>query len=125
MNIILDKHIVTNNSRPLLIAEISCNHCGKLNLAKKIIKEAKFRGADFVKFQTYEPETMTLKSKRAIFKIKKGLWKGKRLWDLYDKAKTPFSWQKDLFGYAKKIGIFQSSLICCFDHLFTIIYAYC
>jgi len=105
MNIILDKHIVTNNSRPLLIAEISCNHCGKLNLAKKIIKEAKFRGADFVKFQTYEPETMTLKSKRAIFKIKKGLWKGKRLWDLYDKAKTPFSWQKDLFGYAKKIGI--------------------
>ena len=47
MNIILDKHIVTNNSRPLLIAEISCNHCGKLNLAKKIIKEAKFRGADF------------------------------------------------------------------------------
>ena len=36
MNIILDKHLVTKNSRPLLIAEISCNHCGKLDLAKKI-----------------------------------------------------------------------------------------
>ena len=31
-----------------------------------------------------------------------GLWKGKKLWELYDKAKTPFSWQKDLFEYTKK-----------------------
>ena len=105
MKIILDKHIVNKNSRPLMIAEISCNHCGSIKLAKKIIKEAKLRGADFVKFQTYEPETMTLKSENKIFKINKGLWKGKKLWDLYDKAKTPFDWQKELFAYAKKIKI--------------------
>lgn len=105
MKIILDKHIISKNSRPLLIAEISCNHCGSLKLAKKIIKEAKIQGADFVKFQTYEPKTMTLKSKNKIFRIDKGLWKGKELWDLYDKAKTPFKWQKELFQYAKKIKI--------------------
>ena len=46
---------------------------------------------------------MTLKSEKKIFKINKGLWKGKKLWDLYDKAKTPFDWQKKLFAYAKKI----------------------
>lgn len=105
MKINLDKYLITKNSRPLLIAEISCNHCGSLKLAKKIIKEAKLRGADFVKFQTYEPETMTLKSEKKIFKINKGLWKGKKLWDLYDKAKTPFEWQKKLFAYAKKLNI--------------------
>ena len=105
MNITLDKHTVSKNSRPLLIAEISCNHCGSLKLAKKIIKEAKLQGADFVKFQTYQPENMTLKSENKIFKINKGLWKGKKLWDLYDKAQTPFSWQKELFQYAKKIKI--------------------
>ena len=64
MNINLDKYLITKKSKPLLIAELSCNHCGSLNLAKKIIKEAKKQGADFVKFQTYEPGTMTLKSKK-------------------------------------------------------------
>lgn len=105
MNITLDKYLITKKSRPLLVAELSCNHCGSLKLAKKIIKEAKKQGADFIKFQTYEPGTMTLKSKKNIFKIKKGLWKGKKLWELYDKAKTPFSWQKKLFAYANKIKI--------------------
>ena len=68
MKINLDKYLITKSSRPLLIAEISCNHCGSLKLAKKIIKEAKFRGADFVKFQTYEPKTMTLKSEKKFLK---------------------------------------------------------
>ena len=34
------------------IAEISANHCGKLDLAKKLIKCAKVNGADAVKLQT-------------------------------------------------------------------------
>lgn len=105
MKIALDRYLITKKSRPLLVAELSCNHCGSLNLAKKIIKEAKAQGADLIKFQTYEPETMTLKSEKSVFKIKKGLWKNKKLWELYDKAKTPFSWQKKLFAYAKKINI--------------------
>ena len=105
MNIALDRYLITKKSRPLLVAELSCNHCGSLILAKKIIKEAKMQGADLIKFQTYEPETMTLKSEKSVFKIKKGLWKNKKLWELYDKAKTPFSWQKKLFAYAKQINI--------------------
>ena len=85
MNIALDRYLITKKSRPLLVAELSCNHCGSLILAKKIIKEAKMQGADLIKFQTYEPETMTLKSEKSVFKIKKGLWKNKKLWELYDK----------------------------------------
>ena len=36
-----------------LIAEIGENYLGKLNLAKKMILEAKKAGADYAKFQSY------------------------------------------------------------------------
>lgn len=87
------------------IAEMSANHCGNLNHALKLIQTAKINGADAVKIQTYTAESMTLNLKKKYFKINKGIWKGKYLWDLYDKGKTPLVWHKKLFDYAKKIGI--------------------
>ena len=90
---------------PYFVAEISANHCGKLNIAKKLIKTAKINNADAVKLQTYTADTMTIKSKKKYFKIKNGLWRGYSLWDLYNKAHTPLSWHKELFVYAKKLGI--------------------
>ena len=91
--------------RVFLIAEMSANHCGNLNHALKLIQTAKINGADAVKIQTYTAESMTLNLKKKYFKINKGIWKGKYLWDLYDKGKTPLVWHKKLFNYAKKIGI--------------------
>ena len=90
---------------PYLVAEISANHCGKLDIAKKLIRTAKANNADAVKLQTYTPDTMTIKSKKKYFKIKSGLWRGYSLWDLYNKAHTPLSWHKELFDYAKKLRI--------------------
>ena len=90
---------------PTFIAEISANHNGSLINAKNLIKDAKKYGADYVKLQTYTPETMTLNSKKKDFVISKGLWKKTSLWDLYKKAQTPFEWQKKLFDYAAKIKI--------------------
>ncbi len=92
-------------SYPFFIAEISANHCGSLDLAKKLINCAKVNGANAVKLQTFTPDSMTIKSNNKYFKIKAGLWNGYRLWDLYDKAQTPLSWHKELFAYAKKKGI--------------------
>jgi len=91
--------------RPFFIAEISANHNGSLKNAKKLIEAAKKYGADAVKLQSYTPGTITINSKRSEFLIKKGLWKGKTLWDLYTKAQTPFEWHKELFDYAKKLKI--------------------
>ena len=99
-------------NRPALVAEISANHNGKLINAKKLILCAKKNGADAVKLQTYEPESITIDSSREEFFIKKGLWKGTTLWNLYKKAHTPFKWHKELFNYAKKINIF------CFSSVF-------
>ena len=56
------------NKKPFLVAEISANHCGDFNLAKKLIECAKKYGADAVKLQTFTASTMTLKSdKKSVF----------------------------------------------------------
>jgi len=90
---------------PFFVAEISANHNGSLLHAKKLIKIAKKYGADAVKLQTYTPDTLTIKSNKPDFKIRGGLWNGKTLWDLYEKAQTPTEWHKELFNYAKKLKI--------------------
>ena len=90
---------------PFFVAEISANHNGSLFHAKKLIKIAKKYGADAVKFQTYTPDTLTIQSSKPDFKIRGGLWNGKTLWNLYEKAQTPFDWHKELFNYAKKLKI--------------------
>jgi len=90
---------------PFFVAEISANHNGSLFDAKKLIKIAKKYEADAVKLQSYTPDTLTINSDKPDFKIAKGLWKGKTLWKLYEKAQTPFEWHKELFDYAKKLKI--------------------
>ena len=100
---LISKNLLKKNL--FFVAEISANHNGSLSHAKKLIKIAKKYGADAVKLQTYTPHTMTIKSNKLDFKIRGGLWNGKTLWDLYEKAQTPFEWHKELFDYAKKLKI--------------------
>jgi pseudaminic acid synthase len=88
--------------KPFLIAEVSANHCGSINIAKKLIDDAKKYGADAVKFQTFSPDTMTLNSNKKDFLIKEGIWKGTNLWNIYNKAQTPLKWHKELFNYCKR-----------------------
>ena len=91
--------------KPYFIAEISANHVGSLKIAKNLIKIAKFYGADAVKLQTYTADSMTLNSNKKEFLVSSGLWKGEKLWNLYDRAKTPYEWHSKLFAYAKKLKI--------------------
>ena len=86
-----------------MIAELSANHNGSIDKAKLSIKRAKECGADAIKIQTYEADTMTINCSKEDFLIKSGLWKGYKLYDLYDEAHTPFDWHRELFEYAKKI----------------------
>lgn len=90
-----------------IIAEMSANHCGKIELAKEIIKAAKEIGADAVKIQTYTADTMTINSTRPEFQITDddNLWKGENLYSLYKKAHTPWEWQGELKEYADEIEI--------------------
>ncbi len=94
------------NDKTYIIAELSANHSNDIKVALETISSAKEAGADAVKLQTYTADTLTLNSKRDDFIIKGGtLWDGKSLHELYQKAYTPWEWHKELFDYAKEIGI--------------------
>jgi len=104
---------IGDNYEPFVIAEISANHNQSLSTAKKLIRAAAKSGVDAVKLQTFVPENLTLNSNNKDFKIKdkKSLWYGYRLFDLYNKAFTPWNWHKPLFNLAKKLGIIAFSSI--------------
>jgi len=93
------------DSQVYLIAEMSANHNGSIENAKKTIKAAKDCGANAVKIQTYTPDTLTIKSSRPEFKLSGGIWHGRQLYDLYEDAHTPYQWHESLFNYAKECGI--------------------
>lgn len=90
-----------------IIAEMSANHCGDKELAKKIIAKAKEIGADAIKVQTYTADTITINSNNPEFQIndENSLWYGENLYSLYQKAYTPWQWQGELKSYADEIGI--------------------
>ncbi len=89
-----------------IIAELSANHGRDINIAKETIKVAKEIGANAIKLQTYRADTITLDSSREDFIIRGGtLWDSKRLYDLYREAYLPWEWHRELFDYAKEIGI--------------------
>ena len=94
-----------NLKYPFLIAEISANHNGSLKNCLNLIKTAKKNGADAIKIQTYTPEAMTINSRKKEFIIKDGIWKNYSLWDLFEKAQTPYHWHKKIFSYCKKLKI--------------------
>ena len=94
------------SKKVFIIAELSANHAGSLQIAKDTIYAAKEAGADAVKLQTYTPEWMTIDCKKEDFIIKGGtLWDGKNLFELYKWAMTPLEWHEELFNYGRSLGL--------------------
>lgn len=88
-----------------VIAEMSANHAGSLARAKEIIHVAKESGADCIKIQTYTPDTLTIDCDSKYFHISDGTWEGENLYHLYEKAYTPWEWQRELKEEAGRVGI--------------------
>jgi pseudaminic acid synthase len=91
--------------RPYIIAELSGNHNGDIGRAFELIEMARRQGADAVKLQTYTADTITLDHDGPGFRISGGLWNGRKLYELYQEAHTPWDWHERLFEHARKIGI--------------------
>jgi len=92
--------------RTFIIAELSANHNGDINVALDTVRAAKRVGADAIKLQTYRADTLTIDCKNDYFKINHGTeWDGEFLYDLYKRAYTPWEWHEEIFSLAKKEGL--------------------
>jgi len=90
---------------PYIVAEMSGNHNGDIGRALALIDAAKAAGADAVKLQTYTADTITIDHDGPEFRVHGGLWDGRRLYELYQEAHTPWEWHPRLFEHARAIGI--------------------
>tara|TARA_B100001142_G_scaffold263431_1_gene266702 strand:- start:1109 stop:2146 length:1038 start_codon:yes stop_codon:yes gene_type:complete len=106
----IENYTIEKNNPVFIIAELSANHNGSLETAKETIRAAKRAGANCIKIQTYTADTITIDSDKEDFLIKDTIWKGRRLYDLYQEASTPWEWHKEMMNIAKQEGlIFFSS----------------
>lgn len=96
---------IGGNAPAYIIAEMSANHAGNIENAKKIIHAAKEAGADCIKIQTYTADTLTIDCDEPYFHIGEGTWNGENLYQLYQKAYTPWEWQPELKKEAESIGL--------------------
>lgn len=102
---------ISQKFSPFVIAELSGNHGGNLEIAKELIKCAAQSGVDAIKLQTYTPETITLKHTSEDFMIldTESIWHGKTLYELYSEAMTPWEWHEEIFKYANSLGLIAFS----------------
>lgn len=93
--------------KPYIIAEMSGNHDGSLDTALAIVEMAADAGADAVKLQTFTADDLTLDIDHPDFVIDNpdSLWRGRRLYDLYEEAHTPREWHAPIMERATELGI--------------------
>ena len=75
----IESRVVGSTNPPYIIAEMSANHNGSLEVAKQTILMAQKCGADAVKMQSYSADTMTLDSNRQNSLSKKEMERKKTL----------------------------------------------
>ena len=90
---------------PLVIAEVSANHLGRIDRALETIEAAAECGADAIKIQTYTADTITMDHDGPGFLLESGPWAGRTLYDLYREAGTPYEWHAELFARARECGV--------------------
>lgn len=88
-----------------VIAEMSANHGGSQGNALEIVRQAAKAGADCVKIQTYTADTLTINCDNEYFQISDGLWKGYKLYELYQDAATPWEWQERIKQECEACGV--------------------
>ena len=103
----IGNHTIGNSHEPFIIAEMSGNHNQSLDRAMAIVEAVARSGAHAVKLQTYTADTMTLDVRENEFYISdpRSLWRGHSLYELYQKAYTPWEWHEPIFRRCRELGL--------------------
>lgn len=90
---------------------MSGNHGGTLDGALEFVRTIASTGVRHVKFQTYTPETLTIRSSASAFRVQDEheLWGGRSLYELYEEAHTPWSWHEPLFQLCRDLNLIPFS----------------
>lgn len=101
------ERVISRDHEPFIVAEMSGNHNQSLEMALEIVEAAAQSGVHALKLQTYTAETMTLNLAQGEFIIPEGAgpWSGRTLYELYQKACTPWEWHKPIFKKAGELGL--------------------
>lgn len=107
----IGRHLIGPDHPPFIIAEMSGNHGHDLDKALRLVDAAAEAGAQALKLQTYTADTMTLDIREGDFFIDDpaSLWRGHSLYELYEKAHTPWDWHAPLFERARQRGLVHFS----------------
>lgn len=111
MSLVIAGVQVGNEHAPFIIAEMSGNHNQSLDRALSIVDAIADSGAHALKLQTYTADTMTIDFSEREFFIDdpKSLWVGNSLYNLYEKAYTPWEWHEAIFERARARGLIAFS----------------
>ncbi|MEU6716276.1 pseudaminic acid synthase [Nonomuraea sp. NPDC046802] len=92
---------------PFVVAELSGNHNGSLKRALAIVDAVADSGAHALKLQTYRADTLTVDADGPAFRLgdDHALWGGERLYQLYERAHTPWEWHEPIFDRARERGL--------------------
>lgn len=99
-----DKEI-HNGKSVFIIAEAGVNHNGDINIAKRLIDEAKIAGVDAIKFQTYKTENLVTSYADMAQYQKNNIGKANSQYNMLKKLEISFDDFILLKAYAEKVGI--------------------
>ena len=100
----IGKKMISPDSRAFIIAEVGVNHCGDLRLAKKLIKIAADAGADAVKFQSFNTESLILPNVRKA-PYQKRSDKNCSQFEMLKRLELPLERIRELKKYSEKLNI--------------------
>ena len=96
---------IGDNQPVFIVAELGINHNGKIGFAKKMIKEARKAGADAIKIQSFITEDFVGNKKLTYTYRSQGKAVTESQYQMFKRNELSRKEQKELFDYAKRIGI--------------------
>ena len=93
---------IGDNQPSFIVAEIGANHNGDINLAKKLILEAKSIDCDCVKFQTYKTEDFCVDKKKQFTYFSKGKKITESEFEMFKRLEFNNSEWREIFNFCLK-----------------------